>query len=116
MSRTAALVGVFGTVQLYDLLLTVVNVTNVVNVLPPSNDIQISISHPFSLIFGNVADHCIVTCSPGYRTWPSVGEIRWAEYPLAALAVLTNCGAKLSATANMLMMNPRVFIFLFPWF
>jgi hypothetical protein len=40
-----------------------------------------------------------------------VGEISWEEYPLAALEVLMNCGAKLSATANSVTMNLEIRIF-----
>jgi hypothetical protein len=63
MSTTAALVGVFGTIQSKDLLFMLIGVMQVENVLPPSNDSQISISQACKfLISGNAASHAMLNC------------------------------------------------------
>src|SRR6266481_1148348 len=111
MSRTAALVGVFGTVQSKYLVFGgACGVMHMVNVLPPSNDRKSSISHPPAFVVGIAAAHSILNCSPGYRTCPRLGEISLAEYvpPEAASApreVLSNCGASTKATINNVEMN-----------
>jgi len=116
---TAALVGRFGTVQLKDLACgSRIGVIQVVKVLPPSSDSQTSISHPVRLMWGSCAVHWIITCCPGWRICPAVGEIRWAEYapevPEEADAVeIVSCRAQRSIIANNVQSNPRVFILLF---
>jgi hypothetical protein len=60
---------------------------------------------------GSTDLHSTLIFCPGERTCPALGDINWAEYVPAALELLTNCGAKLSATANMVTRNPLVFIF-----
>src|SRR5437773_2102186 len=114
---TAALVGRFGTVQLKDLACgSRIGVMQVVKVLPPSSDSQTSISHPVRLILGRCAVHWIMTCCPGWRTCPAVGEISWAEYapePEAAVAVeIGSCRAQRTIITNNVERNPRVFILL----
>jgi hypothetical protein len=111
-------VGRFGTVQLKDLACgSRIGVIQVVKVLPPSSDSQTSISHPVRLMLGRCAVHWIMTCCPGWRTTPAVGEISWAEYapePEAAVAVeIVSCRAQRSIIANNVERNPRVFILLF---
>src|SRR5262245_33490763 len=106
MSRTATLVGVFGTVQSKYLVFIPIGVIHVENVRPPSNDSQSSISQACKfLISGNATVHSILTRCPGWRTCPSLGEISFAEYvfPEAASAsweVLSNCGISVNATTN----------------
>jgi hypothetical protein len=89
-----------------------------VKLLPPSSDRKTSISHPPAFVLGSVAFHLTMTCCPGYRTCPAVGEISWAEYvpePEAAAAVeIVSCRAQRSIiSANNVERNPRVFILLF---
>src|SRR4029077_20744176 len=113
MSRTAALVGRFGTVQRYDVALGAnMGVMHDVKVFPPSSDSQTSLSQPVRFMLGSVDFHSTMIFCPGWRTCPTLGEISVAEYVPAALEV-TSCGATLSATAKMIASNPRVFILIF---
>src|SRR5262249_459506 len=81
------------------------------NVLPPSKDSQTSTSHAPKSMLGSLDFHSTLTVCPGRRTCPIVGEINLAEYaPVCAPEVLTNCGAKLSTTANSVNMILRIFI------
>src|SRR6516225_2342139 len=113
MSRTAACVGDFGTVQSKYFGPVGLNhgLIHVANVLPPSNDSQTSSSHAPKSILGSLDFHSTLTVCPGRTTWPRVGEISLAEYaPVCALDVSTNRGAKLSAIATTITSSPRVFI------
>jgi hypothetical protein len=65
MSKTAALVGVFGTVQRKDVLLGSSHVSHTVKVLPPSSDSQASLSHPGNGMLGRVCFHSIMIFCPG---------------------------------------------------
>src|ERR1700686_3894817 len=120
MSRTAAAVGVFGTVQSklrapFPLLEpNRQGVMSVGKLWPPSSDSQISASHHDRSTgsLGNNASHTILTFCPGKTTSPACGETSLAAYVPsgAAVEVLSNCGAKANATANNVTTNPRVFI------
>src|SRR5205807_3258042 len=120
MSRTAAAVGVFPTVQskltvLLGLGSRCMGVMMKGKLLPPSSDSQISASHHDGSTgsLGSNASHTILTFCPGKTTSPACGEISLASYVPsgAAVEVLSNCGAKANATANNVTTNPRVFIF-----
>src|SRR5207245_1101030 len=79
MSRTAALVGVFGTVQSKNRVFGLrIGVMHMGKVLPPSTDSQTSISHPVGSLSGSPAFHSILTVCPGWTTCPTVGEISLA--------------------------------------
>src|SRR5262245_64213588 len=111
MSMTAAFVGMFGTVQSKYLAFgSSQGLIQMVKVLPPSTDSHTSISHAPRFMLGSVDFHATLICCPGWRTCPTVGEISLAEYVPPALAVLTSCGAALSATARTIATNPRLFI------
>lgn len=84
-----------------------------VNVLPPSTDSHTSISQAPRFMLGSVDLHSTLTCCPGVSTCPTLGEVSVAEYVPPALALLTSCGAALSAIAKMTASNPRVFILFF---
>ena len=86
---------------------------HMVNVLPPSTDSHTSISQAPRFMLGSVDLHSTLICCPGWRTCPTVGEISVAEYVPPALAVLTSCGAALSATAKTVASNTRIFILFF---
>jgi len=80
MSRTAAFVGVFGTVQTKDVVVGVmIGEIHMVNVLPPSSDSQTSASHPVTSLSGSLDFHSTLTFCPGWRTCPAFGEISLAE-------------------------------------
>jgi hypothetical protein len=64
MSKTAALVGVFGTVQRKEVFLGSSHAIHTGNVLPPSNDSQASLSHPGKGMFGSVCFHSIMIFCP----------------------------------------------------
>jgi hypothetical protein len=114
MSRTAAFVSVFGTVQSKDVVFGLnQGLTHMVNVLPPSTDSHTSISQAPRFMLGSVDLHSTLTCCPGVSTCPTLGEVSVAEYVPPALALLTSCGAALSAIAKMTASNPRVFILFF---
>src|SRR5436190_9302392 len=131
MSRTAAAVGVFPTVQskltiLLGLGSKCMGVMTKGKLLPPSSDSQISASHHDGSTgsFGSNSSQTILTFCPGKTTSPACGETSLAAYlPCgpsgsadAAVEVLSNCGAKAKAAANNVTTNPRVFIFLSPPF
>ena len=86
---------------------------HVANVLPPSTYSHTSISHAPMFMLGSTDFHSTLICCPGCRTCPIVGEISLAEYVPPALAVLTSCGAALSATAKTVANNRRVFMLFF---
>src|SRR5450631_4212932 len=97
MSSTAALVGVYGTVQSKYFTLGSRSPVSHVKVLPPSRDRRISVSQFDRSKSGSVDIHSILTTCPGTKTSPALGEISLALYlaPVpAAVAVLNNCGAK----------------------
>jgi hypothetical protein len=107
---TAALVGVFGTVQSkYCAFGCSQGLIHVVNVAPPSTDSHTSISHASKSMLGSADLHSTLIFCPGWRTCPILGEISVAEYVPPALEVILSCGATLSATAKMVTSNPRVF-------
>jgi hypothetical protein len=64
MSRTAALVGVFGTVQRKDVFLGSRKVIHKVKLLPPSSDSQASLSHPAKGMLGSMCFHSIMIFCP----------------------------------------------------
>src|ERR1017187_2221775 len=115
MSSTAALVGVFGTVQSKCFSLGSRSPVIHVNVVPPSSDRRISVSHHDRSTYtsGNTDFHSTLTTCPGIKTSPALGEISstWYLDPLgSADAVLNDCGAKANVNANSAMMNRWVFI------
>src|SRR6266446_2832277 len=113
MSSTAMLVGAFGTVQRKYLTLGSRSPVIHVNVLPPSTDRRISVSHNDRSMSGRTDFHSTLTTCPGAKTSPALGESSSALYlgPLrSADAVLTDCGTRVNVNANNIMMNRWVFI------
>src|ERR1700730_5527974 len=112
MSSTAALVGVFGTVQSKYFTVGSRSPVTHVHVVPPSSDRRSSVSHRFGSMPGSTDFQLILKTCPGTRTSPALGEISLARYldPGSAVAVLNNCGAKANVNANSVMMNRCVFI------
>src|SRR5690242_19372541 len=98
----------FGTIQSKNLAFgSSDGLIHIRNVLPPSTDSHTSISQPAKPFKSGSADfHSTLKCCPGWRTCPTLGEISLAEYVPPAFAVVTSCGAALSATAKTIASNP----------
>src|SRR6266446_3326711 len=85
-----------------------------VNVLPPSNDSQSSISQNDGQLIGFGIDrlHSTLTLCPGYTPCPPAGEINWGEYGGGGGGNPNSReGAKANASKNNVTTKPRVFIF-----
>jgi hypothetical protein len=71
------------------------------NVAPPSTERYSSSSHHDKSMLGRTVFHSTLTCCPGYRTCPNVGESSLAAYlGPSAFDRCDNGGANARATAN----------------
>src|SRR6185295_1221041 len=83
------------------------------NVAPPSIERYSSSSHHDKSMLGRTVFHSTLTCCPGYRTCPNVGESSLAAYlGPSAFDRCDNGGANARATANRTTTEVGIFILL----